>query len=302
MDSGFALMRGPADGWSRWPAPAKLNLFLRILGRRPDGYHELQTVFALLDWGDEVDLRVRADGGIERNAGAAGVSAENDLAVRAARALQQASGTELGADIAVSKRIPMGGGFGGGSSDAATTLRALNALWGLDWTSDRLMALGLGLGADVPVFIGGHSSWAEGLGERLTPLSLPPRHYLLLDPGVHAPTGELFQAPDLTRNQQPLRIADFVAGKCLDNVFEPLLRARDARVDAAMRALARFGRAQLTGSGSGCFVAFEEAGEATAACSALAAEWKVWCAEGVDTSPLLVALQEHSQRRLQAGG
>src|SRR5690606_10302599 len=243
------------DGWSAWPAPAKLNLFLRIPGRRADGYHLLQTVFRLLDWGDTVHLRVRADGRVERHGDTVpGVAPEDDLVVRAARALQAATGTPLGADIRVDKRIPAGGGFGGGSSDAATVLRALDALWGTGCTVERLARIGLGLGADVPVFVHGANAWAEGVGERLEPLRLPPAWYLLVDPGVQVPTAELFQTPELTRDAAPVTIADFAAGRQLGNAFEPVLRGREPAVDAAFAALARFGRPRLTGSGSGCFV------------------------------------------------
>ena len=169
--SGFPV----AQGWSPWPAPAKLNLFLRIVGRRPDGYHELQTVFRLLDWGDTVHLRSRADGVIARvGAGAEGVAEADDLLVRAAKILQLEANCRQGIDIGIEKRTPMGGGFGGGSSDAATVLVALNLLWGLDFDMSRLAALGLRLGADVPVFVHGRNAWAEGVGERLTAIELPP--------------------------------------------------------------------------------------------------------------------------------
>lgn len=284
-------MSGPRDpGWSDWPAPAKLNLFLRITGRRDDGYHLLQTVFRLLDWGDTVRLRVRADGRIRRLAGLAGVSEDADLAVRAARALQAASGTTLGADIEVVKRIPVGGGFGGGSSDAATTLRALDWLWGTALGLDRLTDIGLALGADVPVFVRGQSAWAEGVGERLTPVALPPAWYLIVDPGVTVPTRELFQAPDLTRDARPATITDFVSGAELGNAFEAVLRRREPAVDAALSALSRFGAARLTGTGAGCFVAFGSRAQAEAALAALPAGLRAWVAAGVERSPLLDAL------------
>lgn len=275
-----------AGGWSRWPAPAKLNLFLRIVGRRADGYHALQTVFQLLDWGDDIRLRPTADGRIRRLSGLPDVAEADDLAVRAALALQRATGCRQGADIAVDKRIPAGGGFGGGSSDAATVLLALDRLWGLDLGIDALAAIGLGLGADVPVFVRGRTAWAEGVGERLQPIDLPERWFLLLDPGVHVPTGELFQAPELTRNAPHATIADFVAGSDLGNAFEPVLRARAPRIEAALGALSRFGRARLTGSGGGCFVEFGDAAAAEGARRALAADWRVWCARGVGLSPL----------------
>ncbi|MFA5684743.1 MAG: 4-(cytidine 5'-diphospho)-2-C-methyl-D-erythritol kinase [Lysobacteraceae bacterium] len=279
------------EGWSRWPAPAKLNLFLRIVGRREDGYHLLQTVFQLLDRGDELALRVRPDGVIQRHVGLADLPPAQDLAVRAAQALQRATGCRLGADIAIDKRIPAGAGFGGGSSDAASTLVALNHLWRTGLDIDALAAIGLGLGADVPLFVRGRSAFAEGLGEWLTPLALPPRHYLLLDPGVHVATGEIFQAAELTRNAAPLKIADFVVDSDFGNAFEPVLRRRAPRVDAALTALSRFGRARLTGSGSGCFVAFERIDALEAAREALAPTWTTWRASGVNESPLHARLR-----------
>jgi 4-diphosphocytidyl-2-C-methyl-D-erythritol kinase len=182
------IVDAAAGGWSEWPAPAKLNLFLHITGRRADGYHLLQTVFQLLDWGDTVRLSPRTDGVVRRLQALPGVDAADDLAMRAALALRASSGTQLGADIAIDKQIPLGGGLGGGSSDAATTLVALNELWGTGLDVDALAAIGLGLGADVPVFVRGCSAWAEGVGEVLTPLDLPERWYVVLDPGVQVPT------------------------------------------------------------------------------------------------------------------
>jgi 4-diphosphocytidyl-2-C-methyl-D-erythritol kinase len=275
------------DGWSRWPAPAKLNLFLRIVGRRADGYHLLQTVFQLLDFADEVALRIRSDGRIERLGGAPGVAADDDLVVRAARLLQQETGCRLGADIDLVKRIPLGGGFGGGSSDAATVLSALDRLWDTRLGRARLAELGARLGADVPVFVHGRSAWAEGIGDRLTPISLPRRWYLLLDSGVQVATAELFQAPDLTRNAIPYKMADFDFDRTAGNAFEPVLRQRAPSVDAALAALSRFGAAALTGTGGGCFVAFAERAAAERAVAALAGRWRVWLARGVDRSPLL---------------
>ncbi len=284
--------------WSHWPAPAKLNLFLRIVGRRDDGYHRLQTVFQLLDWGDDVTLRLRGDGRIVRHAGPPGVSADDDLAVRAARALQAASGTRQGADIGVAKRIPLGGGFGGGSSDAASVLVGLNWLWDLRLDQQTLADIGLRLGADVPVFVYGRSAWAEGVGEQLTAIDLPDRHYLLLDPGVMVPTGELFQAPELTRNDSPITMRDFLNPNGFGNAFEAVLRARSARVDEALNALSGFGRAQLTGSGSGCFVAFASPVEAEQARAKLANRWSVWCARGVICSGLSGALAARQAERV----
>jgi len=277
--------------WSTWPAPAKLNLFLQITGRRPDGYHQLQTVFRLLDWGDSINLRVREDGRIVRHGPAApGVEAEDDLTIRAARLLQSVSASPLGADIAVEKRIPMGGGFGGGSSDAATVLMILNHLWRLGLDNDQLAALGLQLGADVPVFVRGENAWAEGIGETLTPIRLAPAWYVVVDPGVHVPTQALFQAPDLTRNAAPAKIADFVSGNLLGNAFEPVLRRREPAIEAVFAALSRIGTPRLTGSGSGCFVEFSDRASAEAALADLPEGLRAWMAAGAERSPLQVAL------------
>ena len=191
-----------------WPAPAKLNLFLHILGRRQDGYHELQTCFQFVDLCDEITIESRADGAIRRTVEIAEIPLRNDLCVRAACALKEASASPLGADIGLKKRIPVGGGLGGGSSDAATCLVALNRLWGLDWPVEKLAALGLKLGADVPVFVHGRAAWAEGVGERLTPLypplAPPETNYLILKPNVFVSTAEVFQDPELTRNSPPI--------------------------------------------------------------------------------------------------
>ena len=279
------------DGWSTWPAPAKLNLFLQITGRRDDGYHQLQTVFRLLDWGDTLKLRIRVDGLIVRHGESVkGVAEADDLAVRAARLLQSEAKIGKGADIFVEKCIPAGGGFGGGSSDAATALVALNRLWGLDFDLDRLAGLGLRLGADVPVFVRGDNAWAEGVGETLTPIRLPYACYVLADPGIHVPTGELFQAPDLTRNAAPAKIADFVSGKLLGNAFEPVLRRREPAIEAVFAVLSRIGTPRLTGSGSGCFVEFSDRASAESALAELPEGLHAWITAGVDRSPLHVSL------------
>ncbi|MDH5833185.1 4-(cytidine 5'-diphospho)-2-C-methyl-D-erythritol kinase [Luteimonas kalidii] len=282
----------PADGWSAWPAPAKLNLFLRIARRRDDGYHELQTVFRLLDWGDTVHVRLRDDGRIRRiGASAGGVAEADDLLVRAARRLQAAANVAQGADISVEKRIPAGAGFGGGSSDAATVLRVLDRRWGLDLGVEGLAALGLELGADVPVFVHGRNAWAEGVGERLTPVDLAPAWYVLVDPAVHAATAALFQAPELTRNAPPATISDFVSGTGLGNAFELVLRRREPAVEAAFVALARIGTPRLTGSGSGCFVEFATREDAEVALADLPSGLRAWVAAGASRSPLLDALE-----------
>lgn len=278
--------------WSAWPAPAKLNLFLRIVGRRADGYHLLQTVFRLLDWGDTIRLRPRADGRIVRHGGSvAGVAEADDLTVRAALALQKAANCGQGADIVIEKRIPAGGGFGGGSSDAATVLVALDALWGTGLDVETLAALGLRLGADVPVFVRGDNAWAEGVGEDLRPVALAPAWYVLADPGVHAPTAALFQSAELTRDAAPATMSDFVSGRPLGNAFEPVLRQREAAVEAAFAALARIGPPRLTGSGSGCFVEFATRESAQAALAELPPGLRAWTAAGAQRSPLRAALE-----------
>ena len=282
-----------ADGWSAWPAPAKLNLFLRILGRRPDGYHRLQTVFQLVDWGDTVRFRVRDDGQIRR-AGAHGyvVPEQEDLVVRAAKLLQKASKTGQGVDIVVEKIIPLGGGFGGGSSNAATVLVALNHLWRTGLEEDPLAALGLTLGADVPVFVRGSSAWGEGVGEVLTPLELAPAAFLVVDTGVHVPTSELFQTPDLTRDAAPATMADFVFGFALGNAFEPVLRRRSEAVETTLQVLSQLGPAALTGSGGGCFARFGARADAEAALARLPEGLRAWVVQGVSESPLHRALRQ----------
>lgn len=291
-------MSAPPDerpGWRAFSAPAKLNLFLAITGRRPDGYHALQTVFQLLDWGDTVWLRPRDDGRVERlGAPAYALDPAKDLVVRAAERLRsEANGVNNankiahGVDIAVEKRVPVGGGFGGGSSDAATVLVALDRLWRLDLGIDRLASLGLALGADVPVFVRGASGWAEGVGEALTPLALGERHYLVADSGVSVPTAELFQAPDLKRDAPPATIADFLSGTVHGNAFEPVLRQRAPLVSTLLDRLEAFGNARLTGTGGGCFVELPSRAEAEAAQRQLSAEgWDCRACVGVDRSPL----------------
>ncbi|HZP67134.1 MAG TPA: 4-(cytidine 5'-diphospho)-2-C-methyl-D-erythritol kinase [Rudaea sp.] len=279
-----------AEAWSEWPAPAKLNLFLHIVGRRADGYHLLQTVFQLLDWGDRLRLRPRGDGVVERVEGPAAIPPEVDLCVRAACALRERLGTTRGVDIALDKRIPTGGGLGGGSSDAATVLVALNRLWNGGLDVDDLAEIGLGLGADVPVFVRGRSAWAEGVGERLTPLELSPKHYVILDPREHVPTAELFRAPELTRNTPQSTILDFVSGAETANAFEPVVRERYPRVARALDWLGRHGAARLSGSGGCVFVAVDSAAAAAAIARECPPEFGAYTARGVNRSPLLDAL------------
>ena len=280
------------DGWSSWPAPAKLNLFLLVTGRRDDGYHALQTVFRLLDWGDTIHLRLREDGAIRRvGASVPGLPEHEDLVVRAANLLQKEGKSAPGVDIRVDKRIPSGAGLGGGSSDAATVLRALDRLWQLDLGVERLAALGLALGADVPVFVRGHNAWAEGVGESLRSVALPPAWYLLADPGVHVNTGALFQSAELTRNAAPATMVDFVSGVSLGNAFEPVLRRREPAVEAVFQVLAEIGTPRLTGTGSGCFVEFATSELAEAAQARIASRVSTRVVGGAARSPLLDALE-----------
>ena len=286
-----------SEEWSEWPAPAKLNLFLNIVGRRADGYHLLQTVFQILDWGDAIRIRLRADNRIVRVGGLDDVPPEKDLAIRAADLLREHAGSESGADIEIQKRTPSGGGLGGGSSDAATTLVALNKIWNLNASEDDLVDLGLKLGADVPLFIRGRSAFAEGIGEKLVPIDLPTRHYLVLDPGVHSSTAELFQAAELTRNSPPTTIADFLDGACTGNAFTPLVRARFPEVAVALEWLKAHGDARLTGSGGCVFVATESADEADRIARACPPQFRAFRATGVNRSPLLDAVEKFRKAR-----
>jgi len=287
---------------SRWLAPAKINLFLRVLGRRDDGYHELQTVFQLLDFGDEVDLRVRDDGVLRRTRPVAGVAAERDLALRAARLLARASGTRLGAEIGLRKRIPMGAGLGGGSSNAATVLVALDRLWALDWGVERLAALGLELGADVPVFVRGRSAWAEGIGERLQSVTLDEAWYLVVNPGGPVSTAQVFADSALTRNSSPLKISDFLCGGTTDaiprldaaaligrggNDCEPVARALCPGIGDALDWLAARAPARMSGTGACVFALFRDQAAAYAALAELPPRWHGVVARGLRESPLL---------------
>ena len=268
-------------------APAKLNLMLHVIGRRADGYHELQTVFQLIDLCDHIEIRVRDDGAITRPRGPRGVAESEDLTVRAARALQKESGTSLGAEISIKKSIPMGGGLGGGSSDAATTLLALNALWHTGLTSEQIAAIGVKLGADVPVFVAGRSAWAEGVGEKLSPASLAPDSwYLVLFPGVAVPTAAVFQAAELTRNSPPTTMRGFLetGGR---NDCEAVVRAHFPAVAEAMDWLARHAPARLTGTGSCVFAKFARAEDAERIAARVPDQWRAWVARGLDRSPLL---------------
>jgi 4-diphosphocytidyl-2-C-methyl-D-erythritol kinase len=275
----------PGVAETHWPAPAKLNLFLHVLGRRPDGYHQLQTVFQLVDLADTVSIALREDGKIERPGASYAVPAEDDLVVRAAWALKSATGAKGGASLRVTKRIPLGGGLGGGSSDAATVLLALNTLWGCGLPVRELATLGLSLGADVPVFVEGSSAWAEGVGERLTPLELPEAWYVIIHPGVAVATQEIFQSPELTRNSPLLTIRAFFesGGR---NDCEPVVRAKFPAVAEALDWLGRFAPARLTGTGGCVFAACASAIDAERVAARVPDRWRSYVARGLNRSPL----------------
>ncbi|HZR02715.1 MAG TPA: 4-(cytidine 5'-diphospho)-2-C-methyl-D-erythritol kinase [Burkholderiales bacterium] len=268
------------------PAPAKLNLFLQVIGRRPDGYHELQTLFRFLDLADILTFTLRSDGLLRRARDVEGVPLEQDLTLRAARLLQRSARTHWGADIALDKRLPIGGGLGGGSSDAATTLIALNRLWGLDWARDRLQEIALELGADVPVFVFGRSAFAEGVGERLQPVVLPPAWYVVLIPPAAVSTARVFADPELTRNSDPIKIRGFSAGPGR-NDLEAVTCRLFPQVARHLEWLRRFGAAAMTGSGGCVFAAFESEAQAQDVLGQLPSDMAGFSARGVDRHPLL---------------
>jgi 4-diphosphocytidyl-2-C-methyl-D-erythritol kinase len=280
-------------------APAKLNLFLHITGRRPDGYHSLQTVFQLLDWGDRLHFKRRADGQINRVTDVQDVPAEQDLTVRAARLLKEHTGTGAGVDIEIDKRLPMGAGLGGGSSDAATTLLALNRLWHLDVPRIELQALALRLGADVPFFVFGKNAFAEGVGEALQTVQLPPRYFLVVTPRVHVPTAAIFSEKSLTRDSEHITITDFLAQQNFSagwpdgygrNDMQQVVVGKYAEVAQVLRwfdsVTNSIAPARMTGSGASVFAAFRSIGEAEAVKSKLPAEWNSAVTASLDTHPL----------------
>ncbi len=279
------MLRGNEPGETHWPAPAKLNLFLHVVGRRPNGYHELQTLFQLIDLCDTLSIVVREDGVIERPVGPADVPPEQDLVVRAARALQARTGVGSGATLRVFKKIPQGGGLGGGSSDAATALLALNRLWGCGLSVEELGSLSLPLGADVPVFVHGSSAWAEGVGDRLTPVELPERWFVVVHPGVGVATRDVFQAPELTRNSPVITIRAFFdsGGR---NDCEPVVRARYPEVAEALEWLSRYAPARLTGTGSCIFAACASAIDAERLAARVPDRWTSYVARGLNVSPV----------------
>jgi 4-diphosphocytidyl-2-C-methyl-D-erythritol kinase len=273
-----------------YPAPAKLNLFLHVVGRRGDGYHLLQSAFTLIGFEDRLRFALREDGAIRRVNEVPGVPAEQDLAIRAALLLKEASGTPQGVDIEIDKRIPMGGGLGGGSSDAATVLIVVNDLWKTGFDREALAEIGAGLGADVPFFIFGRSAWAEGIGDRLTALEIPPRWYVVLVPPVQVPTPVAYGAPELTRNTETLKMEDFSArpqGVRFHNDLEPVVVARYPEVREHLAWLGKHGDARMTGSGSCVFAAFDDRESAQRVMNALPESMKGFIAQGLDRHPLL---------------
>jgi 4-diphosphocytidyl-2-C-methyl-D-erythritol kinase len=273
------------------PAPAKLNLFLHITGRRPDGYHLLQTVFQFLDQADTLHFSLRPDGKLTLQPEVPGVPAESNLVLRAARLLKDATGCQLGADLLLDKRLPMGGGMGGGSSDAATALLGLNRLWNLGLGEDRLAELGLALGADVPVFVRGRAAFAEGVGEQLTSVEIPEHCYLVLTPKAHISTAEVFRHPQLTRHTPAITVAAFLSGgvgKSLRNDCENVVRTLSPEVTAALDWLSSHGYARMTGTGACCFLSCPD----RAAAEALLAQSPIpgFVARGLNRSPAHSAL------------
>lgn len=269
----------------RWPAPAKLNLMLRITGRRPDGYHLLQTVFQLIDLCDWLTFHPIDKDVVELVTEIPGVAAQDDLTVRAALLLKQHTGCKFGVRIQVDKLLPMGGGLGGGSSDAATTLVVLNALWGLNLSTETLMCLGLRLGADVPVFVAGHSAWGEGVGDVLTPMTLPESWFVVIKPDCHVNTKEIFLADRLTRDSKSIRMSDFIAGDSVNDCLA-VVRELYLPVANALDALSGYAESQLTGTGACVFARFESRFSAEKVYSALKGDWSVYLAKGVNKSPL----------------
>jgi 4-diphosphocytidyl-2-C-methyl-D-erythritol kinase len=273
-----------------WPAPAKLNLCLHIVGRRADGYHLLQSAMQFIDLKDELRFFRRPAGVIERVAGPPEIPADTDLTVRAARLLAARASTKVGVGIVIAKHIPIQGGLGGGSSDAATVLVALNRLWGVGLDADELAQLGLQLGADVPFFVGGQAAWAEGIGEQLTPVDFPDEHYLVVKPQAAVSTAEIFQAPELTRNSPITTIRAFLAedGR---NDCTATVRGRYPEIAEALDWLDEFGDARLTGTGACVFLPVADQTAARTLAALLDARWRGYSVRGLNRSPLLRRLE-----------
>ena len=272
-----------------WPAPAKINHFLHVTGRRDDGYHLLQTVFQFLSLADELQFKVTGDGRIRRLGNYGQVKEQDDLVVRAAQRLQALTGSASGAEIRVDKTLPIGGGLGGGSSDAATTLVALNCLWGTGLSASQLAEAGLNLGADVPVFVHGFAAWGEGVGERLQPLQLPEDWYLIIYPNTPVATARVFNAPDLPRATPRVTAREFRQGVCR-NDCEAVVRRVCPEVAAALDWLNARADARLSGTGASVFAAFPEQGQAARLLQELPAKWQGFVTRGCNRSPLLERL------------
>jgi 4-diphosphocytidyl-2-C-methyl-D-erythritol kinase len=274
----------------RWPAPAKLNLMLRIVGQREDGYHLLQTVFQFVDLCDWLLFHPLENGEVRLSNTIPGVAEADDLTVRAAKLLKAETGCDLGVQIEVEKNLPMGGGLGGGSSDAATTLLVLNELWGLRLPKEKLLTMGLSLGADVPVFIYGHSAWAEGVGERLSEISIPEQWFVILKPDCQVNTKEIFSAKDLTRNSKSIKMPDFIRGEHQNDCLQ-VVCGRYLLVKAALQDLSEFSEARLTGTGSCVFAQFGSFDDADQAYRKLKTKWIAYLAKGANESPLIAKLK-----------
>ncbi len=268
-----------------WPAPAKLNLFLHVLGQREDGYHELQTVFQFLDFCDELTFSLRDDNEIVRYANYDNVPTQHDIVVRAAKMLRELTNISFGVDIHIDKRLPMGGGLGGGSSDAATTLLALNSIVDLNLSTDEMADIGLKLGADVPVFVHCHSAWAEGVGEKLTAISPPEDWYMVIVPDCHVETAGIFHSPDLTRNTPAITIRDFLEGAG-HNDCEKVVRLQYPEVAEVLDWLTLRYTTRMTGTGACVFASFATRELATEASRNLPESWQSFVARGCNRSPL----------------
>ena len=283
-----------------WPAPAKLNLFLHITGQRDDGLHLLQTVFQILDIADTLQFDIRNDGVISRES-ESDIPEEDDLIVKAARLLQKQASVSQGVSLYIEKRLPVGGGLGGGSSNAATTLVALNELWGCGLQVDELASLGVQLGADVPIFVRGCSAWAEGVGEQISPLNLPKSTYVVIFPQIFVSTGQVFGHSQLRRDCTTITIRDFsevlsdsgfeAAFQTVENVCEPVVRKMVPEVDAALKDLGQYAPARLTGTGACVFARFDSEAAARLAWQGLKDKWTTFVAQGVNRSSLYDILE-----------
>ncbi len=280
-----------ADIWSqKWPAPAKLNLMLRIVGRREDGYHLLQTVFQFVDLCDWLTFHPVADGKVRLKSTIPGVEESDDLTVRAANLLKAASESDCGVCIEVEKNLPMGAGLGGGSSDAATTLMVLNKLWNINFSTEKLMELALQLGADVPFFIYGVSSWAEGVGEKLQEISIPEQWVVIINPDCHVNTKEIFLAKELTRNSKTITMSEFIAGQQQNDCLEVVSKLHQP-VKNAMVELSKYADAKLTGTGACVFAQFDSKKSAKKVFLSLKENWQVYLVNSLNRSPLAIKLE-----------